>query len=182
MALGCPPASRARLRTPQLQQASTRAAVVVVWALPQTMAHPCCLYLRAERATHFEETIESAHEIRWGWDYLGLAASFPISRHRGRAGSIGGRRPGCGHCGVWWPSRRWDYLRYVSPSFHGEHEHPEIDGHQLGHHRSSPQHAATPRGNPHHVLPRPAVADAEMDEAERGVDLPAKEFGPESRV
>jgi hypothetical protein len=138
MALGCPPASRARLRTPQLQQASTRAAVVVVWALPQTTAHPCCLYLRAERGTHFEETIESAHEIRWGWDYLGLAAPFPISRHRGRAGSSGGRRPGCGHCGVWWPSRRWDYLRYVSPSFHGEHERPEIDGHQLGHHRSSP--------------------------------------------
>jgi hypothetical protein len=52
MALGCPPASRARLRTPQLQQASTRAAVVAVWALHQTTAHPCCLYLRAERGTH----------------------------------------------------------------------------------------------------------------------------------
>jgi hypothetical protein len=51
MALGCPPASRACLRTPQLQQASTRAAVVAVRALPGATAHPCRMYVRAERNT-----------------------------------------------------------------------------------------------------------------------------------
>jgi hypothetical protein len=100
MALGYPLASRACLRMPQLQQGSTRALVVAVQALPQATTHPCFLCKFEQRGTHLEETIESTHEMRWGWHYLSLAASFPVSLHRGRAGSSGGRRPGCGHCGV----------------------------------------------------------------------------------